>query len=627
MKGYDVLETNVKKQAAMLGGRIGFIFLIASSLFIFVAYFILSQNFQGLLTDYTIKLVQAMLNQGVTTVEYELRAGQDEAAMLADSFTIPPQGEDAVFPSAVFQPDILRAVYVSQDGTFASDGRALDVRGREDIIKAFSGETAVYGPYFNEKNEYVVCYSAPVKQNGKIAGVLSIEKDGYYFCTLIKDIRFINSGESYIINAEGTDIAVSNLEHIDWVNSQYNARRILEAQMDDVTLSILQLEQKGLDGETGVGTYYWDDGLVYVAYAPIPSVQWVLLGGLRQEEIDAMTQSVLYTSITKGPAFGALVIIFFSLTALIIFWILSSMRKTAEINEKLNVIANYDALTGTKNRNSFHAKLDAIPNEKYRALACIYIDVNGLHEINNHLGHQAGDQMLQAVADVLHRLFLHNDIYRIGGDEFVIICKNLGGNDVLDKMNSARQSLKAQGYEISVGIEWREKDIDVNTMISMAEEAMQRDKQRYYQENGKERQMRALDRGLEQIMLQKQDADAFFSILSSEFKGVYFVDLGLDTIRHLYIPSYFEEMLKEADNVFSNAMKLYIHRVVAPEYRKRFEQFSDYGYVEGQLGKGAMLEFIYQKTDGSRLKLRILKFKTYTAQRRETLWIFSNAGE
>lgn len=625
MKGYDVLEEDIKKQAAMLGGRIGFVFLIASSLFILVAYFILAQNFQNLLTNYTIKLVQAMVNQGVTTVEYELRVGQEEAAMLADSFPIPAGEEwNAVFPAAFSQSDVLRIDYVTENSSVASDGRRLDLWGREDIIKAFGGETAVYGPYFNEKNEYVICYSAPVMRNGEIVGVLSIEKDGYYFCDLIKDIRFANSGEAYIINAEGTDIAVSRLDHIDWVNGEYNARRLLETQIDTETLSIMELEQKGLDGESGVGTYYWKDSLCYVVYAPIPSTQWVLLAGLRQEEIDMMIESVLYTSITKGPVLGILVMLFLSVTALIIFWILSSIKRTAQINEKLNLIANYDALTGTMNRNSYHTRLNTLSNEKYHSLACIYSDVNGLHEINNRLGHQAGDQMLKSVSDALHRSFSHSDIYRIGGDEFVVVCQNLNRQEVYEKIRSSQQRLKMQGYEISVGIEWRDKDFDVKTMVAMAEEAMQRDKKRYYQENGSERQMRILDQKLEQMVLEKQDADAFLSVLATEFKGVYFVDLDMDTIRHLYIPPYFEEMLKEADHVFSKALHLYIHRVVVSEQRRQFEKFVDYSYVETQLNSDTMMELTYQKTDGSWLKLRIFKFKAYAKLRRETLWVFSN---
>ena len=69
---------------------------------------------------------------------------------------------------------------------------------------------------------------------------------------LISGIRFLQTGEAYIINAEGTDIAVSDLSHINWVTSQYNAREIIEAadgKVDAETLSIFQAEKKVLKGK------------------------------------------------------------------------------------------------------------------------------------------------------------------------------------------------------------------------------------------------------------------------------------------------------------------------------------------------------------------------------------------
>lgn len=619
------METKIKKKAALLGGRIGLTFLIVSSILVFMAYFILSQNFKTLLTNYTIDLVKSMVNQGVTTIEYELKSSKEEVAILANSFSIPlDEKQTIVFPTTSFKSDVLRIIYTSENNSIASDGRKYDLKNRPDIIDAYNGKTSVYGPYFNEENEYIICYSSPIFKDDTIVGVLSIEKDGYYFCDLIKELSFVNTGESYIINSEGTDIAVSDLEHIDWVNDQYNAKELYKAQKDPSTLSVIELEQKGLNGESGVGTYYWEDNLCYVVYAPIPSVQWVLLAGLRQNEINAMTQSVLYTSIAKGPVLSISIIIFFLLIVIIIFWTISSMKKSAEINEKLNIIANYDPLTGIMNRNGYHTALDALSNGKYLSLACIYIDANGLHEINNHLGHQAGDKMLKTLADILLHVFSKCDVYRIGGDEFVVLCKNQDKYKILHQIEIAKQSLKKQGYEISVGIEWRNEDMNIKAIVNLAEEAMQQDKKRYYRENGKERQLRVLDQELEQMVLEKQDADTFLSVLAPEFKGVYFVDLGVDTIRHLYIPSYFEEMLKETGDIFSKALLLYTQRIVKPEYHQQLEKFCDYNYVETQLNKNANLEFTYQKTNGDWLKLRILKFKTYTPQCRETLWIFSS---
>lgn len=193
-------------------------FLIASGALVFAAYFVLSQHFQKQLTAYMLKLMQSMVEQGVSTVEYELRVSREQATALASSFSIPASElQPVLFPTAYTPSNLLRMVYVSGDSAIASDGRERDIRGRPDFIEAFGGAVSVYGPYPNEENEYVICYSAPVYRDNQIAGVLSVEKDGYYFCSRMENIRFTDAIESYIIDADGTDIAASNRSHISWV--------------------------------------------------------------------------------------------------------------------------------------------------------------------------------------------------------------------------------------------------------------------------------------------------------------------------------------------------------------------------------------------------------------------------
>lgn len=616
------MEINEKKRILILGSRIVCVFLAAFLILIFTVYSVFSKNFQSMLADYTINLMRSMVDQGVISVENELKSSKVVLEDLADTFVVPKEEEAVEFPENISGSNLLRLVYVSEEGSVSSDGRKLDIRSREDVKMACSGQIGVYGPYFNEQNEYVMCYSAPVFQDGRIAGVLSMEKDGYYFCDLIENLTYVDTGESYIINGEGTDIAVSNQDHISWVNDSYNAKQIFEETEDAGARSVMELEQKGLDGESGVGTYYWDDGLCYVVYAPIPSVQWVLLAKIRQEELVSMMDSTFLTSISKGPVLQVCLIVFLLLISLVIYWILSSSKKSAVINARLNVIANYDSLTGTKNRNSFHTAIDKFGSLNLSQFACVYLDANGLHEINNRLGHQAGDRMLRSVADVLCQNFPHECVYRIGGDEFVVLCQDMDKQDIEDRMDKVRQNLVSLDYEISFGIEWRDQDIDIKEMVNLAEGSMQHDKQQYYKENGKERQMRTLNRALEQMVLEKQDADTFLSVLSPEFKGVYFVDLASDTIRHLFIPSYFEEMLKESGDIFSKAMGLYAERIVKSEYRSEFIEFCNYENLEVNLNENATTEYSYQRVDGSWITLRILKFKNYTPQARETLWIF-----
>lgn len=283
-----------------------------------------------------------------------------------------------------------------------------------------------------------------------------------------------------------------------------------------------------------------------------------------------------------------------------------------------------DYLTGVMNRNSYHAALDELEEKEYDTAACIYIDVNGLHERNNQLGHQAGDEMLKAVADTLVKCFEEGDVYRIGGDEFVVLCLDTDRRRIYDNARRSKETLRTMDYDISVGIAYRKDSNHLEEMIRDAEQAMQNDKARYYKEKGQERRMRTMNMQLEQMLTEKKDADTFLTVLAPEFKGVYFVDLNLDKIRHLYIPPYFEECLEEAGDVFSKALLLYMKKEVRPEYYDQFCEICNYDILEKKIEGDHVLEFVYEKLDGEWVKLRILRFKDYTKDHKETLWIFLN---
>ena len=79
-----------------------------------------------------------------------------------------------------------------------------------------------------------------------------------------------------------------------------------------------------------------------------------------------------------------------------------------------------DQGTGLMNQRAYEKYLCASENHGFASAVCIYIDANGLHEINNERGHEAGDRMLRMMADQLREQFPDSKIYRIGEDDFVV---------------------------------------------------------------------------------------------------------------------------------------------------------------------------------------------------------------
>lgn len=288
---------------------------------------------------------------------------------------------------------------------------------------------------------------------------------------------------------------------------------------------------------------------------------------------------------------------------------------------RLDRLSRMDTMTGLQNWNGFHHALHILESEQMNSFACVYVDANGLHEINNRLGHAAGDEMLVQIAEALNASFPDDGIYRVGGDEFVVLCRNRAEQEVRDRAGHAQQQIQQDCYEISFGVAWRDQDIKLPEIVRDAEQAMRASKQRYYESPERERYLRLLDEKTAQMFSRQQDMETFLSVLAPQFKGVYFVDLALDSIRYLFIPSYFKKILAEKDGKFSKGLLLYARQLARAEYYEAFAQLCDYGALRERLDHGDTPELIYQKNDGSWLQLRVIR--TAAGQKQETLWIFT----
>jgi len=84
-----------------------------------------------------------------------------------------------------------------------------------------------------------------------------------------------------------------------------------------------------------------------------------------------------------------------------------------------------------------------IANRSQRGLLILFIDIDNFKQINDSLGHQAGDKVLQEVASVLRDTFRHSDILaRMGGDEFAILAIEHESTDSETVIRRLRQNLK-----------------------------------------------------------------------------------------------------------------------------------------------------------------------------------------
>ncbi len=161
------------------------------------------------------------------------------------------------------------------------------------------------------------------------------------------------------------------------------------------------------------------------------------------------------------------------------YYVMLAMRRD-EDEKALYRLSYLDELTSFYNRNRYMQDL-ANFNACQDAVGVVYLDLNGLKETNDHLGHDAGDELLKACANVIRTGFQQGDFYRIGGDEFVIICCGVEEAAFLEQLERLRDSFAKSSCSAAIGYRWVKDCADIHAVIRKADENMYEDKKRFYE--------------------------------------------------------------------------------------------------------------------------------------------------
>lgn len=122
--------------------------------------------------------------------------------------------------------------------------------------------------------------------------------------------------------------------------------------------------------------------------------------------------------------------------------------------------------------------------EKSIKKAVAFFDLNGLKFTNDTYGHAAGDILIKNFSDLLLHYFSQNEIFRISGDEFVVIKQNVHFDEFEVTILSLHTALEAHNRIAAMGYATGEKD-SLLQLIHTAEKNMYLDKNKYYEETGK----------------------------------------------------------------------------------------------------------------------------------------------
>lgn len=154
-----------------------------------------------------------------------------------------------------------------------------------------------------------------------------------------------------------------------------------------------------------------------------------------------------------------------------------SLLRNRDAMDALQALSTRDPLTNVLNRRglaSFFRNLD-----KGKKRIFVYCDVDRLKRTNDNDGHSAGDEVIKSTAEVLGSCFDFNSVFRLGGDEFLVVSDMPNAENAELAVKRLRADLDRHGLDVSVGYVWSgEGDYSNTELLAIADSRMYEDKQR-----------------------------------------------------------------------------------------------------------------------------------------------------
>ena len=288
---------------------------------------------------------------------------------------------------------------------------------------------------------------------------------------------------------------------------------------------------------------------------------------------------------------------------------------------KTELDATTDSLTGALNRVAYKKDILVFDEEKPEDFSCIYIDVNELHLRNNKYGHAAGDEMLIYIANSLKEVFFGHSIYRMGGDEFLVFTKGVKQENIKQNINTFIEQLKPMGYNVAIGMSYRNRNTNCDEMVREAEIRMYEAKAQYYQNKEQTSTSEDKDKAYVQVKTGIDEIDTMISVLKEHYSGIYRVSLEKDSAHCILMPFYLG--YKEDEENFSKLLTKYIDEIVHPDSHRAAMSFLNYDAIKRQISEGKTPSITYKKVNGETVILSVYKLTDDKENAGETLWVFA----
>jgi diguanylate cyclase (GGDEF)-like protein len=156
-----------------------------------------------------------------------------------------------------------------------------------------------------------------------------------------------------------------------------------------------------------------------------------------------------------------------------------SMLRRRDLVQRLENFSFYDQLTGCGNR---HGMNEYIANMNVQeSIGLLYGDITGLKRVNDTLGHQEGDRLLVRASECLKRVFSEYSVFRIGGDEFLVLCSGITKEELFKRAEELKKDTKEHSVIMATGCAWKpDGEGNIEKLLKKADKRMYRAKREYY---------------------------------------------------------------------------------------------------------------------------------------------------
>lgn len=293
-------------------------------------------------------------------------------------------------------------------------------------IPVNQGKAVWIQPYWNDNiGIYMISYVVPLYSDGRIFGVAGMDIDFRAVEKWVDSVKVYNTGTAFLADDKGNVLYRANQKE-EAAAEIGNDSKVTYFKLANGMRLGLEVPNAELDERKRMLIY--QVGMLTAGIA----VLFILLTTLMTRRIVRPLKQL--TVAAKKIAEGNLDIELSCHTRDEVASLTASFQETIRHLQKyistINGLAYQDSLTGVKNKTAYMEAVECIEKKletEQPEFAVAVLDVNGLKQVNDYYGHEAGDRLLIGASRMIENIFANSPVFRIGGDEFVLL---LEGDDL-----------------------------------------------------------------------------------------------------------------------------------------------------------------------------------------------------